>query len=196
MRLTLLAAVLAVAACSSSPADGGLEQVGSVDTNPDLDELSGDTAPCVTDDDCQELAGFGCRVPRCMPSGECMALAEPDGTSCDDGNPCTASDVCLAGTCIGGANECVCEVDGDCDAWQDADLCKARLVCVDSICSIDPSTEVICEGDDQGTCFIDACDPATGTEGTRLYANPGVVVYHGGFWGFYPLNFGPLGTIY
>ena len=38
----------------------------------------------------------------------------PDGSACDDGDPCTLDDKCAAGLCIGGVNE-PCETDNPCE---------------------------------------------------------------------------------
>ena len=40
----------------------------------------------------------------CDPkTGMCAFPKKADGTTCSDGNPCTAADVCMGGTCVGGA---------------------------------------------------------------------------------------------
>jgi hypothetical protein len=44
---------------------------------------------------------------------ECECRSRPDGTPCNDGNLCTATDVCLAGACIGTAPT-VCPSIGSC----------------------------------------------------------------------------------
>ena len=41
-----------------------------------------------------------CRVSTCVPAtGDCAEAAAPDGTPCDDHDPCTGDDRCLSGTC-------------------------------------------------------------------------------------------------
>ncbi len=49
--------------------------------------------------DCSALDN-ACNVGVCTVSG-CVALHEPNGTPCNDGNACTASDSCNAGMCVG-----------------------------------------------------------------------------------------------
>ncbi|MCA9623877.1 MAG: hypothetical protein KC731_32870 [Myxococcales bacterium] len=49
--------------------------------------------------DCTDLDG-PCTIGQCTPNG-CVAVPKPDGTSCNDGDPCTSTDFCAAGTCIG-----------------------------------------------------------------------------------------------
>lgn len=52
--------------------------------------------------DCSRLDD-PCNAGRCAPaSGECEAIPVADGTLCDDSNPCTTTDACVAGSCAGG----------------------------------------------------------------------------------------------
>src|SRR5207244_12546763 len=46
--------------------------------------------------------------------------AQPDGATCDDGNPCTRTDPCPAGACVG-TNPVVCTASDQCHA---AGTCK------------------------------------------------------------------------
>ena len=47
-----------------------------------------------------------CTLDACdVASGSCSHTAA-SGTACDDGSPCTAGDVCVGATCVGGANAC------------------------------------------------------------------------------------------
>jgi MYXO-CTERM domain-containing protein len=46
-------------------------------------------------------------------TGKCSNPAKPDGSSCDDGNGCTQSDICQAGACTG-QNPVVCAPANDC----------------------------------------------------------------------------------
>ncbi len=53
----------------------------------------------------------------CLDDGSgasCQVVHLPAGTSCNDGNPCTVSDVCLNGHCVGESAP-VCGEDADCD---------------------------------------------------------------------------------
>lgn len=54
-----------------------------------------------------------CMQSMCKPAtGLCVELPGPDGTSCDDGDPCTGADQCLDGTCAPGTLDlCACNAD-------------------------------------------------------------------------------------
>jgi hypothetical protein len=69
-----------------------------------------------------------CQRATCT-NGVCGVENVPDGTSCDDLNPCTTNDVCAAGVCAGTLTEgCVrCQGDSDC-AGVPVDQCH-RAVC-------------------------------------------------------------------
>jgi len=48
-----------------------------------------------------------CATAACNPaSGLCEPTPRPDGTTCDDADPCTKDDVCTAGACGGAVNDC------------------------------------------------------------------------------------------
>jgi hypothetical protein len=50
----------------------------------------------------------------CDPAtGHCVYTSKPDGTGCDDGNPCTVDDTCQNGVCTGGT-PVVCTPSDDC----------------------------------------------------------------------------------
>lgn len=58
--------------------------------------------------------------PRLGAEDPCAAPAARDGDPCDDGNPCTRTDTCLGGICVGGEpRECPppgpCRLAGTCD---------------------------------------------------------------------------------
>ena len=117
----------------------------------------------------------------CDPAtGTCSAPTRPDGTACDDGNPCTIAETCQAGAC-GGATPVVCApVDGchaagNCDpltglcsnpnqpdgiGCNDGDACTRGDACHAGSCvSADP---VACLAAD--SCHIaGTCDPQKGT---------------------------------
>jgi hypothetical protein len=69
-----------------------------------------------------------CQRATCT-NGLCGVEHVPDGTSCDDLNPCTTNDVCTAGVCAGTLREgCLrCQADPDC-AEVPVDQCH-RAVC-------------------------------------------------------------------
>jgi hypothetical protein len=94
-----------------------------------------------------------------------------DGTSCDDGNPSTSNDQCIAGICSGTLNtptiaatatatptpnQCLdAPPDAVCD---DGDPCTTNDVCLAGACHGDP---VFCTAQDQ--CHLaGTCDPSSG----------------------------------
>src|SRR5262249_36568595 len=84
-----------------------------------------DSDPCTRNDTCQAgvcvaappapgEAADQCHGPgTCDPgTGQCSNPSLPDGTACTDYNLCTQTDVCQAGSCVGG-NPIICTaVDG------------------------------------------------------------------------------------
>ena len=62
---------------------------------------------CVFDEDtvvvCEQEDAGDCAATECNPeTGECGLVPVADGTACDDSDPCTAQDYCLAGDCQSG----------------------------------------------------------------------------------------------
>ena len=158
-------------------------------------EVCNDGDLCTQVDSCQSGACAGgspvvCAAPDachdpgiCDPnSGNCEnAPLKPDGTPCDDGNPCTQVDNCQSGTCVGGAPpDCAatdaCHDPGTCnpatgaceagapkpDGTQcdDTNACTQVDSCQAGACV--GTSPVICTAadacHDPGTCI-----PATGT---------------------------------
>ena len=114
---------------------------------------SGDDPPCLADS-CDKK------------TGKCQEIAAPkDGSGCDDGNPCTAQSLCGGGQCVGQANTCECQVDGDCQAKEDGNLCNGKLYCnpKSSKCVVNPATVVQCTGVFDEPCLTNQCDPKTGS---------------------------------
>jgi hypothetical protein len=72
---------------------------------------------CVAPDACHDPG-------QCDPtSGNCgSAPPKPDGTTCNDGNPCTQSDSCQAGVCVG-ASPVLCAAP---DACHEAAQCDPK----------------------------------------------------------------------
>ncbi|MEZ4224258.1 MAG: FG-GAP repeat protein [Polyangiaceae bacterium] len=102
--------------------------------------------------DCQ-----ACSAAAGAPSdGSCTVLA--DATVCDDGDGCTQTDTCKAGTCSG-ANPVVCVAEDDCHEVGGCDSLTGS-------CSNPSKTDgTLCSG---GTCQAGACLPDAngGTAGT------------------------------
>ncbi len=74
---------------------------------------------CAASDQCH-VAG------TCDPAtGQCSDPAAPDGTTCNDADACTQTDVCRAGVCVGSVNACACE------PGYEFDVVSAPPVCVD-----------------------------------------------------------------
>lgn len=109
-----------------------------------------------------------CTNDACDPgTGECVHNAKIDGAKCDDNDACTGTnDTCQAGKCTGGANQCECDKDEDCKAFEDNNPCNGTLHCVagDGIgqCKVDVKTVVVCATKDDSECMKSQCEPATG----------------------------------
>lgn len=91
---------------------------------------------CTTDDTCENEACVGgpsldcddgdiCTDNACIPASGCSTTF--NSAECDDGDACTVSDVCVDGTCVGGAPP-VCD-DGD-PCTQE--ICSTVLGCVNA----------------------------------------------------------------
>jgi len=191
----------------------------AVDTAPDLpptacttDAACDDQVPC-TADYCGDdgLCHHGVKAGTCLITGVCVDADTPqwgnacktcrpalspvawsplDGAPCDDGDPCTAHDLCADGQCVPGAPDecddgnpctadacqpgvgcvhegaCACQSDADCKALDDDDLCNGRLRCDKSgalpACAVDPSTVVTCDTSHDTPCRASVCLPSTG----------------------------------
>lgn len=141
---------------------------------------------------CDSSSNTLCLESVCSPNtGECSLEPRAEGKACDDGDACTLSDACLAGSCGGqavgcdDANPCTldtCEVSGcvhgpvlDADACDDGNTCTVDTVCGAGVCgggenSCDCLTDIECEVFDDGDrcngevrCLAGACalDPST-----------------------------------
>ncbi|NMC71032.1 MAG: hypothetical protein GYA57_13340, partial [Myxococcales bacterium] len=124
---------------------------------------------CHRDDECDD--GDQCTRDSCQTIGagkDCVNIVVA-GLPCTDGNPCTrdAEDHCEltdagVGRCVGGTNECICDIDAECAEFEDGDFCNGTLACVDRHCEIDPATVVVCDSSQDTICRRNTCDPATG----------------------------------
>jgi streptogramin lyase len=129
---------------------------------------------CTASDQCHDSG-------TCDPaSGTCSNPSKPDGTTCSDGNACTRTDTCHAGTCEGG-NPVVCTASdqchdvGTCDGasgtcsnpskpdgttCSDGNACTRTDICQGGACT--GTSPVVCTASDQ--CHgVGICDPASGT---------------------------------
>jgi hypothetical protein len=112
---------------------------------------------------CDTWGDSVCTRTRCQPAtGACVAGPQPDGTGCDDGDPCTSGDVCTGGLCEGATGACPCGAAADCAVFEDGDLCNGTLVCTDGACRVDPATRVRCADAIPSDCRVAVCVPATG----------------------------------
>jgi len=118
-----------------------------------------------------------CEVASCDPVAGCQVVTAPNGTSCDDANPCSTGDQCVQGTCLGaplicdGGDGCtgtVCELTtGNCVAGNaadgtpcdDGDACQFGETCQAGSCT---STGQVVDCDDGNPCTFDSCDPVAG----------------------------------
>ena len=107
----------------------------------------------------------------CDPeTGVCSNPNAPDGTTCNDGNACTATDVCGAGTCAGTAVTCddgnvcngveTCSPSSGCQpgtplVCDDGLFCNGLETCAEPT-GCQPGTPPVCE--DGNPCTADACD--------------------------------------
>ena len=128
---------------------------------------------CVARDQCHDAG-------TCDPAtGACSAPERADGAACDDGNPCSVADVCLAGVCSAGAvAACApldsCHVAGVCDPATggcshpekpEGAACDDQNPCT----RVDTCQAGKCTGRDVMVCVAadpcreaGECDPATG----------------------------------
>ena len=120
-------------------------------------------------------AGICYDVGVCDPAtGQCSTPLKPEGSLCDDGDPCTTGDACHLDLCSGTAKSCAaqddCHGDGVCDPTTGQ--CNNPMLPDDTICDIGNACYVsgacsngVCEPDvaldcdDNNPCTADTCDP-------------------------------------
>jgi hypothetical protein len=101
---------------ADQPADAGPDASGRDASPPDASpsdaspsdasEPPDSSAGCKTNVDCKALDG-PCAHASCNPAtGQCEATPSADGQTCFDDNPCTFSERCMAGACVGQALNC------------------------------------------------------------------------------------------
>ncbi|MEA2697524.1 MAG: hypothetical protein QOI66_1795, partial [Myxococcales bacterium] len=113
--------------------------------------VGGNTVACAPPDQCHE-AGV------CDPqTGGCTQANKSDDTLCNDGNPCSQTDACQAGVCVGGNPvSCVpteqCHAAGVCD--PSSGLCSSPPGPDGDACinPVNPTAAATCRA---GTCRID-----------------------------------------
>jgi len=113
--------------------DGGTRDAGT--------DAGLDAGNCTSSEDCFALNTV-CMVGACV-SNACVRVPASDDLVCDDGDACTARDVCASGVCIG---------ELDCSTFDSA--CSAGI-CSAGGCMSMPTTEAC---DDTDVCsWSDAC---------------------------------------
>ena len=152
---------------------------------------------CVGDGLCQPDCNYYCSGKECGtaspgdacdcgdcegPADQCMdVICTQDnkcqdvpiiGEACDDGNPCTESDECDNGECVGELvppeelelGECLCSSTEDCEPLEDGNVCNGTLYCdtedEPKVCKLDPSTVLVCN--DDNPCTDDTCSHSGG----------------------------------
>ena len=147
-----------------------------------------DENQCTSNDKCHNGLCLGqmkscdddnfCTADMCDgATGECFYLNIP--TDCDDGNPCTVGDECLAGNCAPGEpaicddfNACTVEecdpVVGECVFEKVEGCCLMNIECIDDdLCTSDVCQNLECshypiDCDDSHPCTVDGCVPDLG----------------------------------
>ena len=105
-----------------------------------------------------------CETSTCNPgSGQCQSSSKPNGSVCDDGDPCTQSE-CQVGSCVVTDDDlCACKSTADCS--DDGNLCNGKPFCDKSVapyaCKTNPGSVVSCP-QPANACQVAACDPASG----------------------------------
>lgn len=110
---------------------------------------------CITDEPtvvlCDTSEDTQCTRTVCNPdTGACERVALPDGTSCDDGLYCTASDACAAGACTGAGSPCPAACF-DCDEASQGCTVATNLCFIEGTCRAQGELRVA------GAC--EACSP-------------------------------------
>jgi hypothetical protein len=122
--------------------------------------LTAGCVQCSRNTDCSSIPVDQCHEAVCGANGACVVQNRANGTSCDDGNPCTSNDVCTAGVCAGTEiTGCVsCTSPGTCP--QPADQCQ-QPTCQNNICGTENKpNDSPCDDGDVCT-LLDTCHNGT-----------------------------------
>lgn len=123
-----------------------------------------------------ECTAYGVCIPQ---TGECAYVYVEDGTPCDDGDACTATDTCKWGECTGRdpvvcTSLSQCHAPGVCDSETglcsnpvlplytpcvDNDICSTGTYCFDGNCVA--NEQVQCPSSDN-QCLVPRCDTSHG----------------------------------
>jgi len=176
--LIATAAVLLAAGCGGD--DAGAEgaeldtTVEAADVPADVKvadvKVTADAGPkpeCKAAQDCP-APGAACVEAACV-AGKCTTALTAE--ACDDGDPCTKNDRCLAGACSGIDAGCQCATDNDCGAFEDGNACNGTLYCDNTKapyhCRVNPGSGVKCDSGKDHACAASVCDPTTGKCATK-----------------------------
>ena len=139
-----------------------------------VNDQCSDGACSGTQKDCSYLDA-ACLVGICE-DGQCRPDPARENEACDDLDPCTLSDVCDSGICVGAAMNCS-ELDGECvigvciggscqssnrtDGWDcsDGNVCTIGDHCKDGLCQ---QFDEIQDCSDGISCTDDLCDSLSG----------------------------------
>jgi cysteine-rich repeat protein len=141
-----------------------------------------------------------CHLAGTCTAGQCSNPTKPDNSSCNDQNPCTQTDTCQGGSCVGGnpvvctaLDQChdpgVCDVStGQCSnpnsangtGCDDSNACTQTDTCQGGVCT--GGNPVVCHPLDQ--CHVaGVCDQGSGicsnpnaNDGTTCTDNDGCTV--------------------
>lgn len=93
-----------------------------------------------------------CREPTCIPATGCDEKDLPDGTSCQDSDPCTAGETCSSGACVAPSQPEQCYIDGTC--YDDGHMTDTCRTCDTAQSKVD-WTLLASECFINGSCFTD-----------------------------------------
>lgn len=117
---------------------------------------------------CSTSNDTACQKSLCNATTGSCEMTHVAG-ACNDNNPCTTQDACVAGECVGELSIgidgiCQCATDTDCAAFEDGNLCNGTLFCnlATNTCKLNPATIITCPSVNDTTCRQNACDATTG----------------------------------
>ena len=140
--------------CTINDMCSGGECIGNTRTCDDLNSCTIDSCDpiqrtCVNEPNACD-APPECKIDGVCDSqtGDCVYDNADNGLGCDDGDPCTTSDSCVSGICVGETMTC-----------EPIDACHTQGACVEGFCL--GSEETVCEA--SGECYdVGTCDVSTG----------------------------------
>ena len=160
-------------------------------------ETTGGFIGCQSDADCEGTLGDlgACVTPVCdVVQKNCKPQPQPNGTACDDGDPCTEAGQCNGGQCGGVKVACnddnpctndACDpITGKCAFIPNGALCDDGLLCTvndqcsDGECKGAGNPDCQCQNDDDCKQFDDAdlCNGVLTCAGNECVPKAGTVV--------------------